>query len=82
MRSLQITEVASASLVGNIPFSPGATVVAVNMSATAEVLQSSDASGGSYTTIATIGAGESAEITINNSFLKLVDAGFLTLLTN
>jgi hypothetical protein len=82
MRTLVVTNTASADLTGNRPFGPNHTVVVLNATGTSEILQSSDAVGGTYTTIATVGAGESAEVEINNPFLRLASAGFLILLGN
>jgi hypothetical protein len=82
MRSLVVTNVESVDLTGNRPFGPNHTVVALNATGTAEVLQSADVSGGSFATIATIPAGEAVEVVINRPFLQLVDAGTIVLLAN
>lgn len=82
MRALVVTETESADLTKNIPFGPNNTVVAFNASATAEVLQSSPVSGGTFATIATIPANSAVQVTINEPFLQLVDAGIIVLLNN
>lgn len=82
MRTLVVTDTASADLTQTPPFSPNYTVVAINATATQEVLQSSDAVGGSYATIATIPAGQAVEVVIDLPFLKLVDAGSIILIAN
>jgi len=82
MRALVVTGVESADLSQNIPFGPNNTVVAFNASATQEVLESSPTSGGVFTAIATIPAGSAVEVTINEPFIQLADAGLIVLLNN
>jgi len=66
---------------GNQLLTP-ATDVAINATATDEILQTSDALAGTYATIATVVAGKSMEVTLNKSFIKLASAGSLILLGN
>lgn len=82
MRTLVVTDTESADLTKTPPFSPNYTVVALNATATQEVLQSADESGGTFATIATIPAGQAVEVVIDKPFLKLVDAGSIVLLAN
>lgn len=82
MRALVVTDAESADLTKNIPFGPNNTVVAFNASATQEVLQSAPVSGGTFATIATIPAFSAVQVTINEPFLQLVDAGIIVLLNN
>ena len=82
MKTLVVTDTASADLSGEMPIGPNHTVVALNATATQEVLQSSDTVGGTYATIATVPAGQAVEVTIDKPFLKLVDAGSLVMLAN
>lgn len=82
MKTLVITDTESGDLSGNRPFGPNHTVVAVNATGTAEDLQSADASGGTFATIATVPAGQAVEVVIDKPFLKLASAGSLILLAN
>lgn len=81
MRTLNITEVAQ-ELSGLVPFIENYTVVALNATATDEILQTSDTLGGTYATIATVVAGKSVEVVLNKPFIKLASAGSLVLLGN
>lgn len=81
MRTLTVTEVPQ-ELSGIVPFIENYTVVALNATATEELLQSSDTVGGTYATIATVPAGTAMEVTLNKPFLQLASAGFLILLAN
>jgi len=82
MRTLVVTNTESADLSQSIPFGPNNTVVALNATGTQEVLQSAPVSGGTFATIATIPAGQAVQVTIDEPFLQLVDAGSIILLNN
>jgi hypothetical protein len=81
MRCLVVTET-PAALPGTAPFVPNHTVVALNATATEEILQSADLVGGTYATIATVPAGRAVEVVLNKPFVQLASAGFLVLLGN
>ena len=82
MRTLNVgtSEVDVTSL---IPFAPGYTVVAINPNdTTAVTLQSAPVSGGTFTALAAVPAGESVEVEIDEPFIRLSAAGNLILLAN
>lgn len=81
MRSLVVTDTAQA-LPNVAPFMPSYTVVALNATGSEEVLQSADTENGSYSTIATVPAGQAVEVTLDKPWVKLADAGSLILLGN
>ena len=81
MRALVVTAT-PAALPNVAPFLPGYTVVVVNATGTEENLQSADAIGGNYTTIATVPAGQAVEVTLDKPFVQLDSAGSLILLGN
>jgi hypothetical protein len=81
MRCLVVTEVAAA-LPDVVPFMPNYSVVVLNASATAEILESADAIAGTYATLATVGAGQAVQVVLNKPFVRLASAGFLVLLGN
>ncbi|PZN15006.1 MAG: hypothetical protein DIU63_09610 [Proteobacteria bacterium] len=81
MRSLVVTNTPQA-LPRVAPFMPNYTVVAVNATSTSENLQSGDSATGPWTTIATVEAGQAAEVTLDKPFVRLDSAGSLILLGN
>lgn len=80
MRTVTITN--TAQELTEVPFLPGYTVVLVNASASDEIVQTSDALAGVYATLATVAAGTSQEVTLDNPFIKLASAGNVVMLGN
>jgi len=81
MRSLVVTDTPQA-LPRVAPFMPSYTVVAVNATGDSASLQSGDSLAGPWTTIATVAAGQAAEVTLDKPFVQLESAGSLILLGN
>ena len=83
MRVLMIDETETDLTAEDMPFMPNNTVVALNPNdASAVTLQSASASGGAFSTLATIAAGEAQEVTLDEPYIKLAAAGSLILLGN
>jgi hypothetical protein len=80
MRALLITN--TAQELTEVPFLPNYTVVFVNATAADEIVQTSDALAGDYTTLVTVPAGTCAEIELDNVFIKLASAGNVVMLGN
>ncbi len=82
MRVLAITNTAVDMVAQVAPFQPNYTVVVQNTSAGQLLLQSSDASGSGFTTIATVPANSLQEVTIDKQYVKVSTVATLYLLGN
>lgn len=82
MQTLNVTDTEIDLTTQVVPFLQGYDVIAVNASAASITLQSSDTTGSGFTTLATIAAGESAKVNLDQQFIKLSAAGNLILLGN
>lgn len=83
MRFKKLTNTAVDLQAENIPFQPGATFVALNLTAgSLTVQEADDAAFTSPATVATIATNEAAEITPTKQFLRVSTAATILLLGN
>lgn len=83
MRYKKLTNAAVDLQAENVPFNPGSTMVALNLTAGSLTIQESDSSGfSSPTTVATIATNEAAEITPTKQYLRVSTAATILLLGN
>jgi hypothetical protein len=67
----------------NVPFNPGSTIVALNLTGGSLTIQEDDASGfSSPVTVATIGTNEAAEITPTKQYIRVSTSANILLFGN
>lgn len=83
MRAYTLNNTALDLQAQNVPFNPGATIVALNLSAgSLTVQEADDAAFTSPSTVATIGTNVAQEITPTKQYLRVSTAANITLLGN
>lgn len=82
MRSLNVADTAIDMVAQVAPFQPNYTVVVLNPTGSQLVLQSSDAAGSGFGTLATVPAGQAQNVTIDKQYVKVSTAATLVLLGN
>ncbi len=83
MRYLKLTNTAVDLQAQNVPFNPGSTFVALNLTAGSLTVQESDTENfASPSTVATIATNEAAEITPTKQYLRVSTSATILLLGN
>jgi hypothetical protein len=82
MKVLAITDTEVDLLAQDIVFHPGATVLAVNISAASETIQDSDTSGSGFGTLQASTTLTIVSLTLDKQYIKLSSAGTVYLVAN